>query len=48
MNKQIATISLLFLIVLTGCKKPKQPSEPQIADAASSDVTELRNALKQS
>jgi len=48
MNKQIATISLLFLIVLTGCKKPKQQSEPQVADAASSDVTELRNALKQS
>jgi|GEM_PF-5065490 len=28
MNKQIATISLLFLIVLTGCKKPNQQSEP--------------------
>ena len=48
MNKQIVTISLLLLIVLTGCKKPQQQPEPQVADAVPGDITELRKALKQS
>lgn len=48
MPKQIATISLLFLIVLASCKKPSPQPEPQVADAAPGDITELRKALKQS
>ena len=48
MHKPIATVGLLFLIALTGCKKTSPQPEPQVADAAPGDITELRKALKQS
>ena len=48
MHKPIATVGLLFLIALTGCKRTSPDPEPQVADAAPGDITELRKALKQS
>ena len=48
MHKPIATVGLMFLIALTGCKKTSPQPEPQVADAAPGDITELRKALKQS
>ena len=48
MHKPIATVGLMFLIALTGCKRTSPDPEPQVADAAPGDITELRKALKQS
>ena len=48
MHKPIATVGLMFLIALTRCKRTSPDPEPQVADAAPGDITELRKALKQS
>ena len=48
MHKPIATVGLMFLIALTGCKRTSPDPEPQVADATPGDITELRKALKQS
>jgi hypothetical protein len=46
MNRQIASISLLFLIVLIGGKELNQQPKPQPADTTPSDNIEIDNPLK--